>query len=67
MSEYNKLAKKFARDVKELQKNCSHEELSDGEFCAWGIGADPDLAYVARYCKRCMAVVETRRKREQNE
>lgn len=64
MSEYNKLAKKFAQDVKELQANCSHEELSDWEVCEWGIGDNDDLEYEARYCKRCMAVIESRQKRE---
>ena len=51
MSEYKKLRDKFDKDVKELQENCPHEELSELMEVLWGYGRT--CGYRSKFCLCC--------------
>lgn len=51
MSEYKKLREKFDQDIKELQENCPHENLSEPKEVYWAIAHS--CGYSSRFCERC--------------
>ena len=51
MSEYSKLKEKFDKEVKELQENCLHEELSEPMEVFWAYGHS--CGYKSKFCQRC--------------
>lgn len=55
MSEYEKLKREFDEEVKRLQENCSHTEVTEWLPYMWAPG---HYMGEAKVCKRCGAIVD---------
>lgn len=58
MSEYRKLKEEFEQNVKKLQENCEHEELTDWKHRMWAPGHYTNTE--VKMCKRCGKTVKER-------